>query len=369
MTLKRSIRVLVVDDSALMREMICDNLRAAPDMEVAGTAADGEKALAMLDEVTPDVVTLDVQMPKMDGLKTLDALLARRPLPVIMVSALTQLGANTTFEALERGAVDYVAKPASSAQTESVLRDELLRKIRTMAGTDVARLLRIRRERKERAPARAVAPVEAAPAFPSEDLARGCIAIGISTGGPPALTRLFETLRPPLPAVAIVQHMPPGFTKTLAWRLDSLGPLSVKEAENGDVFEPGKVLVAPGGQHLQLTRRGSKIVATLVDSENVSGHRPSADVLMKSAAALYGKYCLGVIMTGMGRDGADGCGAIRAAGGFVLGQNEDSSDVYGMNKVAFTEGHVNKQFDLRDAATQIMQQARRMCDRRALVGV
>jgi two-component system chemotaxis response regulator CheB len=368
MSLRKAIRVLVVDDSALMREMICDNLRAAPDMEVAGTAADGEKALAMLDDAKPDVVTLDVQMPKMDGLATLDALLARRPLPVIMVSALTQLGANTTFEALERGAVDYVAKPASGAQTESVLRDELLRKIRAMAGADVARLLRSRRERKERAPAKPAAPVEIAPAA-NEDLARGCIALGISTGGPPALTRLFETLRPPLPAMAIVQHMPPGFTKTLAWRLDTLGPLSVKEAENGDVFEPGRVLVAPGGQHLQLVKRGGKVVAALVDGDNVSGHKPSADVLMKSAAALYGKYCLGVIMTGMGRDGADGCGAIRAAGGFVLGQNDDSSDVYGMNKVAFTEGHVNKQFDLREGSTAIMQQARRMCERKALAGV
>jgi two-component system chemotaxis response regulator CheB len=366
---KKPIRVLVVDDSAVIREIISDSLREAPDMELAGTAADGERALAVLEEARPDVVTLDVQMPKMDGLATLEAILARRPVPVIMVSALTQLGANTTFEALERGAVDYVAKPTSGAQTASVLHDELLRKIRAMAGTDVARLLRIRRERKEKAPARAAAAPEASVRLSKDELARGCIVLGISTGGPPALARLFETLRPPLPPVAIVQHMPSGFTKTLAWRLDSLSGLSVKEAEQGDVFEPGRVLVAPGGQHLQLVRRSGRVTAALVDGENVSGHKPSADVLLESAAAIYGPRCLGVIMTGMGRDGADGCAAIRAAGGFVLGQDEESSDVYGMNKVAFVEGHVNRQFHLREGAAQIMQQARRMCERGVPVGI
>jgi two-component system chemotaxis response regulator CheB len=263
-----------------------------------------------------------------------------------------------------------VAKPTSGGQTESVLHDELLRKIRAMAGTDVARLLRIRRERKEKPPLRSVAALaEPSVGLSNDELARGCIALGISTGGPPALARLFETLRPPLPPMAIVQHMPSGFTKTLAWRLDSLSPLSVKEAEQGDVFEPGRVLVAPGGQHLQLVKRGSRVTAALVDGENVAGHKPSADVLLKSAAAIYGPRCLGVIMTGMGRDGADGCAAIRAAGGFVLGQDEESSDVYGMNKVAFVQGHVNRQFHLREGAAQIMQQARRMCERGTPVGV
>ena len=364
----KTIRVLVVDDSALIREMICDAIKATPGFEVAGTAADGRQAIEMIGTLTPDVVTLDVQMPRMDGLQTLDEILKIRPTPVIMVSALTQLGANTTLEALDRGALDYIAKPEGRAAAETVFRDELPRKIRAMAGVDVQRMIAIRKRRAERAgELRTQAATKAAapqPVAPAPEFANKCIAIGISTGGPPALAGLFEQLRPPLPPIVVVQHMPPQFTKAFAWRLNSLSQLEIKEAATGDLLRPNHVYIAPGGTHLSVTRHGKTDVACQVkDGEPVSGHKPSVDVMMRSVAELYGNRVLGVIMTGMGRDGSDGCGLIRAAGGYVIGQDEESSDVYGMNKVAFVSGHVDRQFGLDEAATIITQQVRRLWSR------
>jgi len=354
-------RVLVVDDSPLIRERIADFIEATPDLEVAGKARDGEDALKQLDQVKPDVITLDVQMPKMDGLATLDAILKRDPIPVIMVSALTQLGATTTLDALDRGALDYVTKPESGSAVDRVLGDELLRKIRAMAGTDVRRMLRIRKERAQRQQTKAAQPAVASPVATesASHYADKVIAIGISTGGPPALTILFEGLRPPLPPIVIVQHMPAHFTKPFAWRLNSLSPLTIKEAATGDVLEPNHVYVAQGGKHLSLRKSASRVSLRVEDGEPVSGHKPSADVMMKSAAEIYGDRCLGVIMTGMGRDGSDGCGEIRRRGGYVLGQDEPSSDVYGMNKVAYVEGNVDAQFGLDAAATLVTRQVRR----------
>jgi two-component system chemotaxis response regulator CheB len=366
----RNIRVLVVDDSALIREMISDFIHAAAGLEVAGTARDGREALEMLDSLQPDIVTLDIQMPQMDGLQTLDAILARRPTPVIMVSALTQLGATITLEALDRGALDYVAKPEGRGGAQAVLGDELLRKIRAMAGTDVRRMLQIRRQRAERfqnRPQAAAATPEAVFDQDALELADKCIAIGISTGGPPALTSLFERLKPPLPPIVVVQHMPAQFTRPFAWRLNSISKLSIGEAATGNVLEPNHAYIAPGGSHLHLRSRGRQVVAEVKDGAPVSGHKPSVDVMMKSAVETFGKRCLGVIMTGMGRDGSDGCGAIRAAGGYTLGQDEDSSDVYGMNKVAFVEGHIDRQFGLDEAAQVITQQVRRLWSKKLVV--
>jgi two-component system chemotaxis response regulator CheB len=244
------------------------------------------------------------------------------------------------------------------------------------AGCDVQRILAIRRDQRQRIadlaagrgtdPAcgkpgdgRGLAAGRPAAAIPA-DLVGKCIAIGISTGGPPALARLFGELRRPMPPIVVVQHMPPSFTKPLAWRLDSLSELSVKEAALGDVLEPNHVLVAPGGKHLQVRRMGNAVKVVIRDGLVVSGHKPSIDVMMKSVAEVFGDACLGVIMTGMGRDGADGCGAIRAAGGYVLGQDEATSDVYGMNKVAYVEGHVDRQFALDEAAKVIAQNVWRL---------
>ncbi|NUQ64127.1 MAG: chemotaxis response regulator protein-glutamate methylesterase [Pirellulales bacterium] len=356
----RDIRVLVVDDSAVVRSIIAESVAAAPGMELVGTAADGRQAMELLDCVRPDVITLDIQMPNMDGLTALDAILARRPLPVIMVSSLTTRGASMTLDALDRGAVDYLAKPDYGAGTRSALLDDLPRKIRTAAGLDVRRILEIRQERKQRRAEESHRrlPLQKDHRPAAMALADKCIAIGVSTGGPPALARLFESLRAPMPPMVVVQHMPASFTKPLAWRLDSLGELSIREAANGDLLEPNHVLIAPGGKHLQVRRHGASVKAVVRQGSPVSGHMPSADVLMKSVAETFGKDCLGVIMTGMGRDGADGCREVRARGGYVLGQDEGSSDVYGMNKVAYVEGNVDRQFALSAAAAVLTRHVR-----------
>ncbi|MBN2294441.1 MAG: chemotaxis response regulator protein-glutamate methylesterase [Pirellulales bacterium] len=362
-----NIRVLVVDDSVVIRTMICDAIADEPGMEVVGTAADGEKAIEVFKRVKPDVVTLDIQMPKLDGLATLDAMLAIQPVPAIMVSSLTQLGGDTTFEALDRGAIDYVAKPENGAKAAQVLGTDLIHKLRNAAGTDVSRILRIRKERKERRAQQErrkeleqVVPKQHFSTINSTHLADKCIAIGISTGGPPALSTLFESLRPPMPPIVIVQHMPAQFTKPLAWRLNSIAQLTIKEAASGDILRPNHVLIAPGGQHLYVRKHGNMAKVLIRDGEPVSSHKPSVDVMMKSVAEVFPNRCLGVIMTGMGRDGADGCRAIKAAGGYTLGQDETSSDVYGMNKVAYVEGNIDRQFSLDRAAAVISQQVTRL---------
>jgi len=352
-------RVLVVDDSALVRQLICDALNDTDDMEVVGQARTGQQAVDLLNTVQPDVITLDVQMPQMNGMVALEAILALRPVPVVMVSSLTQQGATTTFEALERGAIDYVPKPENGNLALATFRDELLRKVRMAAGTDVNRILKIRQQRKQRRQQAPTPRPKSVPSMVEQALSDQCVAIGISTGGPPALRQLFEAIRPPMPPMVVVQHMPPNFTGPLAWRLDSLSALSIKEAETGDVLRPNQVLVAPGGRHLSLRKVRDEVHVKIFDAPPVSSHRPSVDVMMTSAAGVFGAACLGIIMTGMGRDGVDGCRAIREAGGFVLGQDEATSDVYGMNKAAFVEGHVDAQFALDDLPTLIVRHLRR----------
>ena len=352
--MEKFIRVLVVDDSPLMRELITEVLISEPGMKVVGTAASGAEALIKVVELQPDIVTLDIQMPGMDGLQTLAALLAERPIPVIMVSSLTQRSAQITLQALDCGALDYVPKPENLRATNGSFREELLHKLKAMAGADVGRVLRIRQTRalRDDKPTR---PTGSVPLF--KDC---CIAIGISTGGPPALSELFQTLTPPLPPIVVVQHMPANFTGPFARRLDASSRMSIKEAESGDVLQSNQVLIAPGGKHLHLRRRGSDVVAHIELSEIVSGHRPSIDVMMRDAAAAFGGRCLGIIMTGMGSDGALGCATIRAAGGYVLGQDEATSDVYGMNRVAAINGHVDRQFPLSDLPALIVQLSARL---------
>jgi two-component system chemotaxis response regulator CheB len=356
---RAKIRVLVIDDCRLLRQIIIDGLAQSNNVDVVGEAADGQQGLRLIRELQPDVVTLDIQMPQMDGLATLDAIMAERPVPVVMVSSLTQRGAEVTFDALARGALDYVPKPEGAAAGRAFC-TELLRKIRLAAGADVMRVLEIRRARAKR-----VRPAVRTPLKPNGVVLRprreatdGCVVIGISTGGPPALASLFENLQPPMPPIVVVQHMPAGFTKPFAWRLNGLSELSIKEAEEGDLLEPNLVLVAAGGRHLRLRRCGRQVQAVLDDALPVSGHRPSVDVLMRSVVELFGANTLGVIMTGMGHDGVAGCQAIRQEGGYVLGQDEATSEVYGMNKVAFVKGHVDEQFSLPDAAQAIVRRLR-----------
>ena len=357
-----NIRVLIVDDSAVMRAMISDQVSAASGMSVAGVARNGKEALNAIATMRPDVVTLDLQMPGMDGLEVLDALLERDPVPAIMVSALTRAGATVTLDALDRGAVDYVAKPERGSAGMALFGNELIHKIRSAVDIDVRRMLARRKRRSEVRTETVQGPSRAKPSVddcPAELLSR-CVAIGISTGGPPALTRLLAGLRPPMPPTVIVQHMPPQFTGPLSSRLDSISALSVREATQGERLQPNTVLVAPGGRHLEMRGRPGAATVLIKDGPTVSGHKPSVDVMMTSAAEVFGSNCLGVIMTGMGRDGVNGCRAIRAAGGFVLGQNEATSDVYGMNRAAYVEGHVDRQFGLPDGAVVISQQVRRL---------
>jgi len=356
-------RVLVIDDSPLMRALICDAIATASDMQVVGQAADGVEGLAKFKDLQPDVVTLDIQMPRRNGLETLQDLLATRAVPVLMCSSLTTFGAEITLTALEQGALDYVAKPESGRVGNELLRDELLRKIRLLSGADVGRILEIRRKRQAHRPPRdpgSALSNNVAAQRELKDQAGKIIVLGISTGGPPALHQMFESLHGPLPPLVVVQHMPRHFTKSLAGRLDRLGPIRCKEAESGDVLQPNHAYLAPGGMHLQLERGPSGPRCVVSVGDLVSGHRPSIDVLMKSAAELFGAKCLGVIMTGMGRDGVEGCCAIRNHGGFVLGQDEATSDVYGMNRVALLEGHVDEQFALEDGASAIMTYARQV---------
>jgi two-component system chemotaxis response regulator CheB len=345
--------VLVVDDSALMRRMISDSINETDDLAVVGTAINGEDALVKFRELNPDVVTLDIQMPGMDGLTALQQMLAIRPVPVIMVSSLTQRSAEVTLNCLDRGAMDYVAKPDNAAQAQTVLRDELVRKIRASMGADVARVMQIRKRRRPARPTSNTGKLPGTTASPKfsakEDVTGLCIAIGISTGGPPALTRIFEALAPPVPPIVVVQHMPGQFTGPFANRLNSISDLTIKEAQSGDILLPNHVFIAPGGMHLYLEQRGRIIKLDVRDGEPVTGHKPSVDVMMECAARIFGERCLGAIMTGMGRDGVDGCRYIKERGGYVLGQDQASSDVYGMNKIAFTSGHVHEQFSLDDA--------------------
>ena len=245
-----------------------------------------------------------------------------------------------------------MAKPGGVRAARSAFADELAEKIRTAAGMDVCGMMARRKRRTGHSTAPAPPAKADANACPAE-WADKCMALGISTGGPPALDKLLGTIRPPMPPMVIVQHMPPQFTGPLATRLNDVSELSVREAAQGDLLQPNCVLIAPGGKHLELSRRGTQVKVTIRDGDTVSGHKPSVDVMMTSAAEVFGPNCLGVIMTGMGRDGANGCRAIRAAGGYVLGQDETSSDVYGMNKVAFVEGNVDQQFSLHDAARVI----------------
>jgi two-component system, chemotaxis family, protein-glutamate methylesterase/glutaminase len=361
------VRVLIVDDSALMRRLLSDLLGSSPEIEVVGVARDGREAVAQTLRLKPDVITLDVEMPEVSGLEALPSILAVHEVPVVMVSALTQAGAEVTLQALELGAVDYMPKPERNQLAEMRAgRDLLVAKVLAAAQS------RVRRPRRTPAPpARPSAPsASAAPPTarrrsgrppgpaPGPPSASGspspppppCVVIGISTGGPQALSQVFPLLAPPLPPILVVQHMLAEFTGTFAERLDryTAATIKVKQAEEGDLVLPDQILIAPGGRHMTLAGHPPRVRVVLSDEPEVSGHRPSIDVLFRAAAKAYHSAAVGILMTGMGRDGVEGCKAILAAAGFTLGQEEATSVVYGMNKAAFLEGAVKGQFALHE---------------------
>jgi two-component system, chemotaxis family, protein-glutamate methylesterase/glutaminase len=336
------VRVLIVDDSALIRQLLTTLLEADPAIEVVGTAADPHIARERIKALNPDVITLDVEMPHMDGVTFLRKLMTLRPTPVIMISTLTQRGADITLEALEIGAVDFIAKPTEGlAEAMAELATEIQEKVKAAASSRVG----VRRA----APAVSVAR----PHRPRR-LSDKIVFVGASTGGVEALKTLLLGLPADCPPVLITQHMPPRFTAGFAQRLDRECPMKVTEAVDDEAIEPGHAYIAPGSHHLEITRQGSRNVCRLSQGATVSGHRPSVDVLFRSAARVVGKSAVGAILTGMGRDGAEGLLELRRAGAITLGQDEGSSLIYGMPRVAFERGAVMRQYSLEHMAEAIL---------------
>ena len=337
-------RVLVVDDSAFMRHAVSQILASSQGIQVVGTARDGIQALDLMEELQPDVVTLDVEMPRLDGLATLERIMRRQPVPVIMLSSFTAEGSSTTMAALELGAVDFVAKP--SGPLSRTLQDmglELATKVRSAARARVhARLIRT-------PPARASSATITA----SSQAFRRVLIIGSSTGGPKALCELVPALPGDLDAaVVIVQHMPAGFTRSLSERLDAMSALTIREAQTNDRLMRGLGLVAPGGRHLLV---GSDGTVELSSDPPVLGVRPSVNVTMRSLVRVYGGDCLGVILTGMGSDGTVGCQEIRAAGGRVIAEAESTCVVFGMPRSVIESGAADRVVPLHDMAAQVVQ--------------
>ncbi len=341
------IRTLVVDDSALVRRILAEGLSADPEIAVVGKAADPYQARDLIVKLRPDVLTLDVEMPKMDGLEFLKKLMPQYPIPVIMVSALTKKGTQITLDALEAGAVDFVTKPAINvANGLELLMQNLRQKVKMAARVDVSHWKK--RQFQKRALRRGQAP-------PLPESTDKVIAIGASTGGTEALKAVVSEFPANMPGVVIVQHMPPGFTKMFSERLNALSAMDVKEAESGDRIMTGKVLVAPGGKHMSVVRSGGVYRVQCHDGELVCGQKPSVDVLFHSVAKYVGPNAIGVMLTGMGHDGADGMVAMRKAGARTLAQDEATSVVFGMPKEAYNRGGAEKLVPLEKIPRAVLQ--------------
>ena len=339
--MSKSIKVLVIDDSALMRKLIPQMLERDDDIQCVGTAMDGEFGLKKIEELNPDVVTLDLDMPRMDGMETLRQITRRSKVAVIIVSSHSTEGASATFKALALGALDFVAKPRenSPAQMEAISQ-ELIGKIKVAAG------------------AKNSLPKQKLPFLPDpqkvkkvldkpKTQASRIVAIGISTGGPNALQFLLSQLPENFPGgIVVVQHMPTGFTEMFAKRLNDCCNIEVKEAHSGDLVISGRALICPGNRHIRVKRMPLGSMVVLNDDPPVNGHRPSCDVLFHSVANEWGNNAIGMIMTGMGEDGADGLGAMRAAGAMTVAQDEASCVVYGMPKAAIDRGSVQRTVSL-----------------------
>ena len=324
-----------------MRSMLKSALEGAPGIEVLGTAMNGIDGLKKIKSLKPTVVTLDVEMPGLDGLQVLEKVMKECPLPVVMVSTKTQKGAQTTLDALQLGAVDYVAKPLGdkSASLES-FRTKIIRAVKAAAESNLQNLVN--------KPAAIKAPTSAVKAPPGT-----VVAIGISAGGPSTLHEMIPAIPSDFPPIVIAQHMPADFTGTFASRLDELAKVSVKEAENGEPLTAGRVLIAPGNRHLRVEKRNMKLVATLNDGPKVSGFRPSVDVLFESVSTSVGSLVVGVIMTGMGCDGAIGVQMVKKQGGLTIAQDQKSSIVYGMPKAAYETGCVDTVASLQEIPSAI----------------
>ena len=344
-----AVRVLVVDDSALMRKLIPQILETDSSIQVVGTAMDGNFGLKKIEELRPQVITLDLEMPGMGGLDMLKEIMRRHRIPVIVVSSHTTRGASVTLKALSLGAFDFVAKPTDVSSRMQEVAQELISKIKAAAQS---RGIAVRPEHEI-----PISGVRAKGKVTGNKPPTKIVAIGISTGGPQSLQYLLSQLPADFPGcMVVVQHMPEGFTDMFAKRLDECCALNVKEAQSGDLLIAGRVLICPGNRHLKVKRMPLGDVAVLSDDARVNGHRPSADVLFKSVAEEFGARAVGIIMTGMGEDGAHGLGVIKAAGGVTIAQGEQSCIVFGMPKAAIDRGHATRVVELEALASTLQAQ-------------
>jgi two-component system, chemotaxis family, protein-glutamate methylesterase/glutaminase len=343
-------RVLIIDDSALVRSLLTEIINREPDMQAIGAAPDPLVAREMIRALNPDVLTLDVEMPKMDGIDFLERLMRLRPTPVVMVSTLTERGADVTLRALELGAVDFVAKPkiGIAAGMSSMGRD-ICEKIR------VASRARMRRHAGDVPAVAAAGGVKSVPPSYSRVSTEKLLVIGASTGGTEAIRVVLQHLPPDSPAVLITQHMPPGFTRSFAARLDGLCRITVTEASDGERVLPGHAYIAPGDRHLRLAKSGANYVVAIDDGPPVNRHRPSVEVLFKSVAALAGPNAIGVMLTGMGGDGARAMLEMKQAGSYNLAQDEASCVVFGMPKEAIACGAVDDVLPLAKIAPRVLE--------------
>jgi two-component system, chemotaxis family, protein-glutamate methylesterase/glutaminase len=336
------INVVVIDDSAFMRKSISMMLESDPEIKVVATGRDGKDGIDKIKQFQPDLVTMDIEMPVMDGLTALGIIMKDMPLPVLMISSLTTEGAQATISALSLGAVDFIAKENSYVSVNiSRIRDDLVSKVKQIAQSR-SLLFRLQRIRKAASSIQSAAGGRTVPPRVTSKLptrAFKAMVLGISTGGPFALIQTIPKLPQNFPlAIAIVQHMPPRFTKSMAERLDGVSQIRVREAEQGDIMKPGLALIAPGGQHMTFEKSGNAVRICISDEPRETLYHPSADLMMKSAVEVYLGPLLGVIMTGMGKDGLEGLKDIKKQGGYVLAQDEDSCVVYGMPRAAVEEG-------------------------------
>lgn len=348
--LRKQIRVLVVDDSILFRKVLIDRLSQQENIEVVGYAINAFDAQRKIPLLRPDVITLDVEMPGMNGIDFLKQLMPKHPIPVILVSSLNI----TVFDALSAGAVDFVRKPDMSKDNSTgIFITDLIRKISIAANSKV-------RVATPQPVARNFAPTPLPSSFPSSKLSSIVIAIGASTGGTEATLSILKDLPANMPGIVITQHMPPGFTKMYADRLNRICKINVKEAVHGDKIIPGQALLAPGDQQMKVVKIGGEYTVNCFDGEKVSGHKPSVDVLFDSVADAVKQNAIGIILTGMGRDGASGLCKMRANGAYTIGQSKESCVVYGMPMVAYNLGGVCIQASCEQIPNLIMQKLKTM---------
>ena len=362
--MSKKIRVIVVDDSALVRSLLAEIINRQSDMECIGTANDPLIAREMIRELNPDVITLDVEMPRMDGIDFLGRLMRLRPMPVVMISTLTERGAEVTMKALELGAVDFVSKPrVGLANGLNELATQIVDKIRVAAVAQVRRAPRVPAPVRTAAGAANAAASSAAPASPSMSLlgrwsTEKLIFIGASTGGTEAIKEILVNLPADCPAIAITQHMPPGFTTSFAARLNSLSQITVKEASHGERILPGHAYIAPGGKQFHISRSGANYVAVVDDGPAVNRHKPSVEVLFKSGAALVGRNAYGIMLTGMGNDGAAAMREMKDAGSYNYVQDEASCIVFGMPREAIAHGAADEVLPLTQIAPALIAKLR-----------